>query len=172
MHYCSLQHQTLLSPPDTSTTEHHFHFGPASSFFLELFLCSFPLSYWTPTDLVSSSPGVISSCLFILFMGVLRQECWSGSPFPFLVDHILSDLSTMTCLPWVALHGMAHSFIELHKPPCLKAVIHEGGVPLTYFCFLMRNFPHLTVKYNVSFDSVIYSLYWDTFLMYPTYWFF
>ena len=35
----------LLSPPDTSTTEHHFHFGPASSFFLELFLCSFPRAY-------------------------------------------------------------------------------------------------------------------------------
>ena len=36
MQHCSLQHQTLLSPPDTSTTEHHFCFGPASSFFLEL----------------------------------------------------------------------------------------------------------------------------------------
>ena len=36
MQYCSLQHQTLLSPPDISTTEHHFHFGPDASFFLEL----------------------------------------------------------------------------------------------------------------------------------------
>ena len=34
--------------------------------------------------------------------------------------------STMTCLSWVALHSMAHSFIELHKPPCHdEAVIHE-----------------------------------------------
>ena len=43
MQYCSLQHQTLLSPPDTSTTEHCVCFGPATSFFLELFviaLCS------------------------------------------------------------------------------------------------------------------------------------
>ena len=33
----------------------------------------------------------------------------------------------MTCLSWVALYGMAHSFIELHKPLSHnKAVIHEG----------------------------------------------
>ena len=31
------------------------------------------------------------------------------------VDHILSEFSTITCLSWVALHGMAHSFIELDK---------------------------------------------------------
>ena len=36
----SLQHWTLLSPADTSTTEHHFSFGPTTSFFLELFLSS------------------------------------------------------------------------------------------------------------------------------------
>ena len=36
MQYCSLEYQTLLSPPGTSTTERPFCFGPASSFFLEL----------------------------------------------------------------------------------------------------------------------------------------
>ena len=36
-------------------------------------------------------------------------------PFPSPVDHILSELSTMTYLSWVALHGMDHSFIELDK---------------------------------------------------------
>ena len=35
------------------------------------------------------------------------------------MDHVLSELSTMSRLSWVALHGMAHSFIELDK-----AVIH------------------------------------------------
>ena len=35
------------------------------------------------------------------------------------VGHILSELSIMTRPPWVALHGMAHSFIELDK-----AVVH------------------------------------------------
>ena len=31
------------------------------------------------------------------------------------MDHILSELSTKTCPSWMALHGMAHSFIELDK---------------------------------------------------------
>ena len=31
------------------------------------------------------------------------------------MDHIWSELSTMTRPSWVALHGMAHSFIELDK---------------------------------------------------------
>ena len=49
---------------------------------------------------------------------------WFADPPP--VDHILSELSAMT-QSWVALHGMAHSFIELHKPLCHgKAVILEG----------------------------------------------
>ena len=52
-------------------------------------------------------------CLFILFMGFSRQECWSGLPFLSPVDLILSELSTMTHPSWVALHGMAHSFTEL-----------------------------------------------------------
>ena len=52
-------------------------------------------------------------------MGFSQQEYWSGLPFPSPVDHILLELSTMTCPSWVALHGMAHSFIELDK-----AVVH------------------------------------------------
>ena len=48
-------------------------------------------------------------------MGFSRQEYWSGLPFPSPVDQILSEVSTMTRLSWVALHGMAHSFIELDK---------------------------------------------------------
>ena len=61
----------------------------------------------------------MSFCLFILFVGCSRQEYWSGLPFPSPVDHVLSELSTMPHLSWGTLHGMAHSFIELHK-----AVIH------------------------------------------------
>ena len=45
------------------------------------------------------------------------------------VDHNLSELSAMTCPSWVALHSMAHSFIELHKPLHHdKAVIHMNKV--------------------------------------------
>ena len=64
-------------------------------------------------------------------MGFLWQEYWSGFPSPLTVGHVLSELS-MTRLPWVALHGMTHSFIELHKPLHLdKPIIHEGVVDYT-----------------------------------------
>ena len=96
MQYCSLQHQTLLPSPVTSTTGCCFCFGSVSSFFLGLFLHWFLVAYWAPTDPRSSSFRVLSFCLFILFMGLSRQEYWSGLPFPFPVDHILLDLSTMT----------------------------------------------------------------------------
>ena len=109
MQYCSLQHWTLLSPPDTSTIGCLICFGPAFSFFLKPFLLSFPVAYWTPTDLSCSSSRIISFCLFILFIGFWRQEYWSGLPFSSPADHILSELSTMTHLFWVALH-IAHAF--------------------------------------------------------------
>ena len=59
--------------------------------------------------------------LFILFIGSSRQECRCGLPFPSPMDHILSELSTMTFVPWGGgcLQGMAYNFIELDK-----AVIH------------------------------------------------
>ena len=51
---CSFQHQTLLSPPDTSTAEHYFHFGPVASSCMELLviaLCSSLVAYQIPSDL-------------------------------------------------------------------------------------------------------------------------
>ena len=113
--YCCLQHQTLLLWPVPSTTGCCFCFGSIPLFSLELFLHWSPVAYWAPNDLRSSSFNVRSFCLFILFMGFSRQEYWSDLPFPSPVDHILSDLSTMTCPSWVALHSMAHSFIEFDK---------------------------------------------------------
>ena len=113
MQYCSLHNQTLLPSAVTSTIGCCFCFGSLSSFFLELFL------HWSPTDLGSSSFSVLSFCLSILFMGFSRQEYWSDLPFPSPVDHVLSELFTMTHPSWVALHAMAHSFIELDK-----AVVH------------------------------------------------
>ena len=90
-----------------------------SSFFLELFLHWSPVVHWAPTDLRSSSFSVLSFCLFMLFLGFSRQEYWSALPFLSPVDHVLSELSTMSCPSWVASHGMTHSFIELDK-----AVVH------------------------------------------------
>ena len=56
-----LQHQTLPSPPDTSTVGCYFCFGSASSFLLELFLSCSPVAHWTPT-----AGGFIFHCLVFL----------------------------------------------------------------------------------------------------------
>ena len=66
-------------------------------------------------------------------MGFSSQEYWNGLPFTSPVDHILSELSTMTCPSWVALHGMAHSFIELDK-----TVVHV--IKLVSFLWLWFSF--------------------------------
>ena len=113
MQYCSLQHQTLLLSPVTSTTGYCFCFGSIPSFFLELFLHWSPVAYWAPTNLGNSSFSVLSFCLFILFMGFSKQEHWSGLPSPSPVDHILSELCTMTHPSWVALHGLAWLIVSL-----------------------------------------------------------
>ena len=52
-------------------------------------------------------PGSYLFCIFIVFLGFLRQEYWSGLPLPSPIDIILSELSSMTCWFWVAMHGMA-----------------------------------------------------------------
>ena len=117
--YCSLQHQTSLPLPITTTTGYCFHFDSISLIFLELFLHSSPVAYWAPTDLRSSSFGVICFCFFVLFLGFSSQFYRNGLPLPSPVDHVLSELSTMTRPSWLVLHGMAHSFTELDK-----AVIH------------------------------------------------
>ena len=110
--YCSLQHQTLLLSPVTSTAGYCFCFGFIPSLFLKLFCHWSPVAYWAPTDLESFSFSILSFCLFILFVGFSRQEYWSGLPFPSPVGHILSDLSTMTHQSWIASRVWL-SFIEL-----------------------------------------------------------
>ena len=114
MQYCSLHHWTLLPSP---VTGHCFCFGSVSLSFLELFLHSSPVAYWTPTDLGSSSFSVLSFLPFHTVHGVLKARILKWFAIP--GDHILSEPSTMTRLSWVALLGMAHSFIELDK-----AVVH------------------------------------------------
>ena len=104
----------------TSITS-HIHNWVLFLLWLCLFILSgiisslFSVAYWTSTDLGSLSFSVLSFCLFILFTGFSRQEYGSGLPFPFPVDHIFSELSTMSRPFWLALHVMAHSFIELNK---------------------------------------------------------
>ena len=82
-------------------------YGSLSSFFLELFLYWSPVTYWASTNLGSLSFSPLSLCLFILFMGFSRQEYWNTLSFPSPVDHVLSELSTLTHPSWVALYNMA-----------------------------------------------------------------
>ena len=78
--YCSLQHQTLL-------------LSPVTSFFLELFLHWSLVTYWAPTEFIFQCPIFLP---FHTVHNVQRQEYWSSLSFPSPVDHILSELSTMT----------------------------------------------------------------------------
>ena len=102
------------------------------SFFIlsGVILHSSSVAYWAPTNL--GSLCFISFCLFILFMGFSRRECQSGFPFPSPVDHVLSELCTMTPPSWT-LHSIFHSFIELEK-----TVIHV--ISLFSFLFLWFSF--------------------------------
>ena len=71
MKYCFSQHCSLLSMPDTATTVCCFVFDSASSFLLELFLCSSSVAYQAATNLKNSSFSVIS-LPFHTIHGVLK----------------------------------------------------------------------------------------------------
>ena len=109
-----LQHQTLLLSTVTSTAGCCFCFGSVSSLFLELFLHWSPVAYWAPADLGRSSFSVQSLSFSYFSWGsqCKNTEVICHSLLP--VDHILSELSTMTHTSWVALHDMTHN-IELDK---------------------------------------------------------
>ena len=47
--------------------------------------------------------------------GILKTRILKWFAIRSPVNHVLSELSTMTHLSWVALHGMAQRFIELDK---------------------------------------------------------
>ena len=93
--YCSLQHRTSLPPPVTSTTGCCFCFGSIPSFFLELFLHWSPVACWAPTNLWDhlevSYLFAFSYCSWVRKARILMWFAISS-----LVDHILSELSTMT----------------------------------------------------------------------------
>ena len=79
-------------------------------------LCSSKLGTYWPGEFI------FQCSIFLPFHtvhGVLKARILQWFPFPSPVDHILPELSTMTHPSWVALHSMAHSFIELDK-----AVVH------------------------------------------------
>ena len=96
-----------------------------------------------PSDLGRGTAHLLVSYPFvflILPMGFSRQEYWSALPFSSPVDYVLSEHFTMTRLSQVALHSMAHGFIELFKHLCHnKVVIHASSASLVYLYAILVN---------------------------------
>ena len=124
----------FFTASDFIFTTTHIHNRPSFLFWPNHFILSGTLSYCPPllpsSILDTFQPGrfIFQYHIllpFILFMEFSWQEYWNNLPFPPSVNHILSELFTMTCVSWVALKGMAHSFTELDKAFSQnKAVIH------------------------------------------------
>ena len=102
----------LLPSPVTSTT---------GVLFL-LRLCLFilhgvfsPLISHSILDTYQPGEFIFQCPIFLPFYaahGILKARILKWFAFPSPVDHVLSELSIMTCPSWVALHGMAHSFMS------------------------------------------------------------
>ena len=116
----------LLAVQGTLKSLLQHHCSKASVFqHSALFMVQISHPYMTTGKTIVLSVWIfVSKVMSLLFNMVSRFD------IPFLPrSSILSELSTMTHPSWVALHGMTHSFIELHKPLLHDtAVIHEGAV--------------------------------------------
>ena len=106
---------------DLASITSHVHDWVLLSLRLCLFILSgviFPL--FSGSILGTYTPGeFLFQChIFLPFHtvhGVLKARILKWFAIPFPADHILSQLSTMTHPSQLALHGMAHSFIDLDK---------------------------------------------------------
>ena len=101
----------------TSITS-HIHNTALFSLWRHLFILSGVISPLFSSSILGTW-GVHLSMSYLVAFSYCSSGSQSKNTFPSPVDHILSELSTMTHLFWVALCGMAHSFTELNK-----AVIH------------------------------------------------
>ena len=113
MQYCSLQHQTLLLPPVTSTAGHllWLHLFILSEVISPLLSSRILGTYW-PGEFIFQCPIFLP---FHAVHGVLKSRILKCFAFPFSSVLHFSELSTMTRVSWVALHSMARSFIDLDK---------------------------------------------------------
>ena len=129
----------ILSASDFTSTTRHLHTWVLFPHWLSLFIPPGTVSLLFYSSILGTyQPGefifqCLIFCFFMLFLGFLRQKYWSCLPSLSPVDHILSELSTMTCPSLVALYCMAHSFIELDK-----AVVHV--ISLVSFLWLWFSF--------------------------------
>ena len=132
--YCSLQHQTLLSPSDSSAARRCFCFGWTSLFLLGLFLCSSPVACLAPPGLESSSFSAIS-LTFHTIHGILKARIpkWFAIPFSSALHFVRTLCHDPPVL--VSLYGMAHSFLEIHR--AVIYVISLVGFLWLWFSFCL-----------------------------------
>ena len=106
------QHQTLLSPPDTSTDERHFSFGLTASFSLELYSC-FPLLF--PRSILDIFwPGgahLLVSCIFVFW-----YSQW-GSPSKY------SEMSCHLLLLWITFFQNSSLWRIYLGWPCMARLV-------------------------------------------------
>ena len=128
MQYCSLQNWTLLSPPDTSMTGHHFHFGSVSSFSLELFLQLSPVPYWAPTILGRGGHLSVSYLLpFDTAHGILKARMLKRSAIPFSSGpHPLASTISQSSLKVMSSESVMPSN---HLIPCHPFYSHLQSFP-------------------------------------------
>ena len=159
LQYCSLQHQTLFSPPDTSTTERRFRFGPAALFFLELLVIAlYPsaIAYRILTNL-GVGWGLYPGIIFLTFHtahGVLTARTleWiaiSSSCSPRFVRILHCDLSV--------LGGPARPGSELHwgtrAPSPGRGYDPWRGCCGMYVVAWMNSFLFMTKQYSLCGDT-------------------
>ena len=113
MRYCSSQHQTLLSPPDTSTTEGHFYF--AQSFI--------------PSEAIINCPRLFPSSILDTFQtgGFIF---WLRIFLPFRTVHgvvcarILKGVA-ISCVFVRTLHYVLFKALQVEKIPWRRAWPHS-----------------------------------------------
>ena len=142
----------FCTAPDFTSIPSHIHNWVLFSLWLHLFILSGVISpVFSSSILGTYQPGkfIFQYHIFLPFhtvQGLSMPEYWSGLPLPSPVDHVLSELSTMTHLSWVTLHGMAHTFIEL-----AKAVVHV--ISLISFLSLWFSFCPLMEKDKMLMEA-------------------
>ena len=120
MQYCSLQHWTLLPPPNTNTTGCYFHFGSASSFLLELFPCS----------------SIVALSIIYLFTWSTPLYVATATQAPFYSRFLPHPPRTSTsclvpgCPGQTTLQG-GHSFLLAYVPTLMPGCCFCGYFPLS-----------------------------------------
>ena len=113
MQYCSLQHQTLLLSPVTSTTGYCFCFGSILSFFLELFLGISKLK-WTGLNEFNSDDHYIYYC---------GQESLRRNGVAIIADKRVKCSTWMQSQKWQNdLSSFLRQTIQYHGNPSLRLI--------------------------------------------------